>query len=74
MKEVKPIRHIRRHSPPVTPEMAAQMRTMVTKLGMMQHDVAAYFGVNPGRVSEVVNGHTFVDVPPAPLSRLTYLQ
>jgi predicted XRE-type DNA-binding protein len=50
--------------------MAAKMRTMVNDLGMMQHEVAAHFHVNQGRVSEVVNGLRFRDVPPAPLDSL----
>jgi hypothetical protein len=56
----------RRRSPPVTREMAARMKTMVAS-GMLQHDVAAAFGINQGRVSDVVNGKKFPDVPPAPI-------
>lgn len=26
--------------------------------GMYQHDIAAHFGVNQGRISEILNGHT----------------
>lgn len=70
----KPIRLVKRKSPPVTAEMAAQIRTMVRDLGMMQHDVAAHFGVNQGRVSEVINGLTFPETPAAPQSQLTFLQ
>lgn len=50
--------------------MAAKMKTMVVELGMLQHDVAAAFRVNQGRVSEVITGKIFPDVPPAPLDRL----
>lgn len=44
----------RRKSPHVTGEMAKQMREMYQR-GMVQHDIAAHFGVNQGRVSEAVN-------------------
>jgi len=43
-----------RRSPPVTPEMANQMRVMYAG-GMAQHEIAAHFDVNQGRVSEAVN-------------------
>lgn len=33
--------------------------------GDRQHDIASWFGVNPGRIAEVLNGHTFSDVLPA---------
>lgn len=35
--------------------------------GMMQHDVAAVFGVNPGRVAEIATGERFNGEPPADL-------
>jgi hypothetical protein len=41
-------------SPPTTPEMKAEMRVMYDK-GMSQHDIAAHFRVNQGRVSEAVS-------------------
>jgi len=31
----------------------------------MQHEIAAKLGINQGRVSEVLNGKRFGDVPPA---------
>ncbi len=65
-------RRRKRHSPSVTPEMAAQIKTMIVDLGMMQHDVAACFGINQGRVSEIKNGHKFANVSPAPVSSLSY--
>jgi hypothetical protein len=34
--------------------MSEQMRAMHAQ-GMLQHDIAAHFGVNQGRVSEAVN-------------------
>ena len=48
----------RRRSTPVTRQMAEQIRSL-HKTGMLQHDIAAYFGVNQGRISEVVNGQRF---------------
>ncbi len=44
-----------RRSPPVTPEMMAEMREMYYAKGMAQHEIAAHFHVNQGRVSEAVN-------------------
>jgi predicted XRE-type DNA-binding protein len=41
-------------SPRVTPEMAEQMRSMYAQ-GMAQHEIAAHFQVNQGRVSDAVN-------------------
>ncbi len=43
-----------RRSPPVTPEMIAEMKVMYAD-GMAQHDIAAHFHVNQGRVSEALN-------------------
>ena len=38
--------------------------------GDRQHDIAAWFGVNPGRIAEVLNGHLFQDVAPAAAAAL----
>lgn len=38
--------------------------------GDRQHDIAAWFGVNPGRIAEVLNGHAFQGVVPAPANDL----
>jgi hypothetical protein len=43
-----------RRSPPVTPEMIAQMKVMYAD-GMAQHEIEVHFHVNQGRVSEAVN-------------------
>jgi hypothetical protein len=57
-----------RCSNPVTPEMAGKVRTMVIRLGMAQHAVAAKLGVNPARISEIIHGHhKFSDAPFAPI-------
>lgn len=57
----------RRRSPKVTREMAGQIKTLVWVRGWMQHDVAAFFQINQGRVSEVINGKKFPDVDPLPI-------
>jgi hypothetical protein len=36
------------------------------KRGDRQHDIAAWFGVNGGRVAEIATGHRFRHVEPAP--------
>ncbi|RWE62967.1 MAG: hypothetical protein EOS25_10245 [Mesorhizobium sp.] len=48
----------RRRSPDVTPEMAAKIKFLLD-LGMTQHDIAAHFKINQGRVSEVNTGMKF---------------
>jgi DNA-binding transcriptional regulator LsrR (DeoR family) len=44
-----------RRSQPVTPEIAAEMWEMYFVQGMSQHEIAAHFHVNQGRVSTAVN-------------------
>jgi hypothetical protein len=60
----KDIKMKRRSSPPVTPEMASYIKLM-RKLGLYTHQIAAKFGINQGRVSEVITGKRFPQVPPA---------
>jgi predicted XRE-type DNA-binding protein len=55
----------RKASPPVTREMAAHIRYLVTKQGLYQHQAAALLGINPGRVNEVMKGHRFPEEPPS---------
>lgn len=38
--------------------------------GDRQHDIAAWFGVNGGRIAEVANGERFRGVDPAPCAEL----
>ncbi|MCD1634535.1 hypothetical protein K7H91_12205 [Martelella mediterranea] len=52
-----------RRSPRVTAEMAADIKRLL-KQNMMQHDIAARFGINPGRVSEIKTGKKFGDIAP----------
>lgn len=55
----------RKYSPPVTPQMAAEIRFLRQEKGLFNHQIAALFGINQGRVSEVLTGKKFPDVPPA---------
>jgi predicted XRE-type DNA-binding protein len=50
-------------SPVVTPEMAAKIKHYLIT-DMAQHDIAAMFKINQGRVSEIKTGKKFGDVAP----------
>ncbi|MBN9006200.1 MAG: hypothetical protein J0H40_12385 [Rhizobiales bacterium] len=50
-------------------EDAAMVKGMIQR-GDRQHDIAAWFGVNGGRIGEISNGDKFTWVQPAPLDRL----
>lgn len=52
-------------SPPVTAAMAGQIRYLKKAKGLYNHQIAALFGINQGRVSEVLTGKKFPNVPPA---------
>ena len=54
----------RKRSPRVNAEMAASIKRLLLEK-MMQHDIAARFGINPGRVSEIKTGKKFGDIAPA---------
>ena len=56
----------KRKSPRVTPEMAAKIKALL-KTQMCQHDIAAAFRINQGRVSEINTGRCFIDVEPVQL-------
>ena len=56
---------LNRTAVPLTREMAATIKWLVAREGLMQHQAAARFGINQGRVSEVMNGKRFPDIPPA---------
>lgn len=49
----------------LTEEQAAIVKGLLAR-GDKQHDIAAYFGENGGRIGEVAKGKTFPDVKPAP--------
>lgn len=55
----------RKPSPPVTSQMAAEIRFLRQQKGLYNHQIAALFGINQGRVSEVLTGKRFPEVPPA---------
>ena len=54
----------RKASPPVTREMAAQIKAMKAR-GLYNHQIAAHFQINQGRVSEVMTGKLFPEEPPS---------
>jgi hypothetical protein len=53
----------------LTAEQAGIVKGLLAR-GEKQHDVAAFFGVNAGRVAEVAKGYKFADVPPSPKREL----
>lgn len=53
----------------LTANDAALVKGMIER-GDRHHDIAAWFGVNQGRVAEVGNGEKFSDVPQAPTDQL----
>lgn len=59
-KSMKPM-----SSPSITAEMAGKIRYLKNTKGLYNHQIAAIFGINQGRVSEVLTGKTFPNVPPA---------
>lgn len=48
----------------LTEQDAAIAKGMLIR-GDRQHDIAAYFGVNGGRIAEISTGHQFATVQPA---------
>lgn len=56
----------KRKSPPVTPEMAAEIKALI-EAGVCQHDIAAHYKINQGRVSEIATGMKFPGIEPAQL-------
>jgi len=57
-------------TPPMTAELAAKVKTLITRFKLKQHQAAAVLGLNQGRVSEVMTGKRFVGVQPAPPNQL----
>jgi hypothetical protein len=51
--------------PPLTPEDAALIKGML-KRGDLQSDIAAFFGTNGGRISEINTGHRYPEVHAVP--------
>ncbi|MFU0506692.1 sigma factor-like helix-turn-helix DNA-binding protein [Pseudaminobacter sp. NGMCC 1.201702] len=56
----------RQRSPEVSEEMAAIIKALLAH-GMTQHDIAARFGINQGRVSEINKGKRHPGILPAQL-------
>ena len=54
------MKNYKNNSPSITAEMAAEIRVLL-KSGMSQHDIAAIFGINQGRVSEINTGKLFAE-------------
>lgn len=52
-------------SPPVTREMAAEIRYLKFTKKLYHHQIAALLGINQGRVSEVIRGKRHPGVPPS---------
>jgi transcriptional regulator with XRE-family HTH domain len=57
----------KRKSPVVTPEMAAEIKALLKAGTMNQHDIAARYRVNQGRISEIKTGLKFPGIKPAQL-------
>ncbi len=57
----------KRKSPVVTPEMAAEIKAMLIAGTLNQHDIAARYRINQGRISEIKTGLKFPGVEPAQL-------
>jgi hypothetical protein len=53
----------------LTAKDAALIRGMILR-GDRKHDIAAFFGVNPGRVADVESGRLFPSVAAAPATDL----
>lgn len=56
----------RKKSPRLTRELASQIKALWETTDLNQAQIAARLGaLNQGRVSEVINGARFAEVPPA---------
>lgn len=55
----------RRVSEPLTPAIAAKIKQLARDTDLVQHEIAAELHLNQGRVSEVLTGKRFAEVPPA---------
>jgi predicted XRE-type DNA-binding protein len=49
----------------MTAVLAAEIKKLAATKTLKQHQIAAVLGINQGRVSEVLRGKRFADVPPA---------
>jgi hypothetical protein len=57
----------------LSPQDAAIVKGMIAR-GDFQHDIAAHFSTNPGRIADIKNGTRFSDVKPAPVTSLPPLE
>lgn len=55
----------RKSSPRVTAKMAAEIRYLKFEKKLYNHQIAAIFGINQGRVSEVLTGKKYPNITPA---------
>lgn len=55
----------RRVSEPLTPELAAKIKQMARDTDLVQHEIAAALHLNQGRISEVLTGKRYSEVPAA---------
>ena len=51
-------------------EVDARIAKGMLERGDRQSDIAAYFGVNGGRIAEIASGETFASVSAAPANEL----
>jgi len=58
-------------TPPMTAELASKAITLVTVLGLKQHQAAAILGLNQGRISEVLTGKRYPNAKPCPPNQLS---
>lgn len=61
----------RKASPPITPEMAAEIKRLKAT-GLFHHQIAALLEINQGRVSEVMTGKRFPEVAAASQSAFSF--
>lgn len=50
-------------SPRLTPDLAARIKRLWQSTDLTQHEIGARLGLNQGRISEVLSGKRFGDVP-----------
>jgi len=55
--------------PTLSSDQAAIVKALLAR-GEKQHDIAAFYGVNGGRIAEIAKGKRFPEVKPAPRREL----
>lgn len=50
----------------ITPEIVAEIKTLLNA-GIFQHEIAARYGINQGRISEINTGIKYPNIAPAQL-------